>query len=277
VTVDDQVEGVHFDLRWLTPSDVGYRALQAAASDLAAMGAAPLGAVASLQVPAEFPQAKLRLLARGQAQAARQLGCPVVGGNVTRGARLSISTTVLGTAKKVLTRGGARPGDELWVLGELGLARAGLLLHQSGLRVPTRLSRIASRARAAWARPRALLEVGRSLAGRARAAIDVSDGLAGDVRHLAEAGGVQAIIHAADLQRLLAPGLAELGDLLGEPGTALALQGGEDYALLCAGPGARRPARARVVGRIERGRGSLLVLENGQRFELGPGFDHLRR
>jgi thiamine-monophosphate kinase len=277
VTVDDQVEGVHFDLRWLTPSDVGYRALQAAASDLAAMGAAPLCAVASLQVPAEFPQAKLRLLARGQAQAARQLGCPVVGGNVTRGARLSISTTVLGTAKKVLTRGGARPGDALWVLGELGLARAGLLLHQSGLRVPPRLSRIASRARAAWARPRALLDAGRTLAGRARAAIDVSDGLAGDVRHLAEASGVQAIIHAADLQRLLAPGLAELGDLLGEPGTALALQGGEDYALLCAGPGARRPARARVVGRIERGRGSLLLLENGQRFELGPGFDHLRR
>jgi thiamine-monophosphate kinase len=277
VTVDDQVEGVHFDWRWLTPSDVGYRALQAAASDLAAMGAAPLCAVASLQVPAEFPQSKLRLLARGQAQAARQLGCPVVGGNVTRGARLSISTTVLGTAKKVLTRGGARPGDELWVLGELGLARAGLLLHQSRLRVPTRLSRVASRARAAWARPSALLDAGQTLAGRARAAIDVSDGLAGDVRHLAEASGVRAVIDAADLQRLLVPGLAELGDLLGEPGTALALQGGEDYALLCAGPGARRPARARVVGRIERGRGSLLLLENGQRFELGPGFDHLRR
>lgn len=277
VTVDDQVEGVHFDLRWLTPSDVGYRALQAAASDLAAMGARPLCAVASLQVPAEFPQSKLRLLARGQAQAARQLGCPVVGGNVTRGARLSVSTTVLGTAKKVLTRGGARPGDELWIVGELGLARAGLLLHQTGLRVPTRLSRIASRARAAWARPSALLDAGQALAGRAHAVIDVSDGLAGDVRHLAEASGVKAVIHAADLQRLLAPGLAELGDLLGEPGTALALQGGEDYALLYAGPGARRPTRARIIGRIERGRGSLLLLENGQRFELGPGFDHLRR
>lgn len=196
---------------------------------------------------------------------------------MTRGARLSLSTTVLGTAKKVVTRGAARPGDELWVLGELGLARAGLLLHQGRVRVPTRLSRIAARARAAWARPSALLAEGKLLARQAHAAIDVSDGLAGDVRHLAEASGVRAVIDAALLQRLLVPGLAELGDLLGEPGTSLALQGGEDYALLCAGPRARRPAKARVVGRIERGRGSELQLENGQRFELAPGFDHLRR
>lgn len=277
VTVDDQVESVHFDLRWLTPSDVGYRALQAAASDLAAMGAEPLAAVASLQVPPGFPQEKLRLLARGQAQAARQLGCPLVGGNVTRGARLSISTTVLGRVRKPVTRAGAVPGHELWVLGELGLARAGLLLHQSRLKVPPQLARVAARARAAWARPRARVAEGRTLASHARAAIDVSDGLSGDVRHLAEASGVKAVIEARHLQGLLVPGLAELGDLLGEPGTALALQGGEDYALLCAGPRARRPARAKVVGRIERGRGSELLLETGQSFQLGPGFDHLRK
>jgi thiamine-monophosphate kinase len=115
------------------------------------------------------------------------------------------------------------------------------------------------------------------LAGRVHAAIDVSDGLSGDVQHVADASGVKAVIAAAELQRLVSPQLAELGDLLGEPGTALALRGGEDYALLCAGPRARRPTRAKVVGRIERGRGSELELENGQRFELGPGFDHLRR
>jgi len=277
VTVDDQVESVHFDLRWLGLEDVGYRALQAAASDLAAMGASPLGAVASLQVPADFPQQKLKLLARGQAQAARELGCPLVGGNVTRGARLSVSTTVLGRVQKPVTRKGARAGDELWVLGELGLARAGLLLHQTRLRVPGRLARVAALAKAAWARPVALLAEGQRLQARAHAAIDVSDGLSGDVQHLAEASGVKAVISAADLQRLVSPQLAELGDLLGEPGTALALRGGEDYALLCAGPRARRPARAKVVGRIERGRGSELELENGQRFRLGPGFDHLRR
>jgi len=277
VSVDDQVEGVHFDLRWLSPSDVGYRALQAAASDLAAMGAAPLGAVASLHVPPGFAAAKLRELARGQADAARQLGCPVVGGNVTRGTVLSVTTTVLGRVKKPLLRSGARPGDELWVLGELGLARAGLLLHQRRLRVPARLRAVAEQARQAWARPEARVLWGRRLAGRARAVIDVSDGLAGDVQHLADESRVKAVIEVALLARLVSPGLCNLGDLLGEPGVALALTGGEDYALLCAGPRARRPARAKVVGRIERGRGSELELETGQRLALGPGFDHLRR
>lgn len=277
VSVDDQVEGVHFDLRWLGPSDVGFRALQAAASDLAAMGAVPLGAVASLHVPPGFPSSKLRELARGQAEAARQLSCPVVGGNVTRGRVLSVTTTVLGRAAKPLLRSGARAGDELWVLGELGLARAGLLLNQSRCQVPPRLRAIAKRARQAWARPEARVSWGRRLVGRARAVIDVSDGLAGDVQHLADESRVKAVIEARLLARLVPPELCDLADLLGEPGVALALTGGEDYALLCAGPRASRPARAKVVGRIERGRGSELELETGQRLALGPGFDHLRR
>ncbi len=276
VSVDDQIEGVHFDLRWLSLLDVGYRSLQAAASDLAAMGASPLAAVASLHVPRGFPEAKLRELARGQAQAARKLGCPVVGGNVARGAALSVTTTVLGRVQKPLLRSGARPGDELWVLGEVGLARAGLLLHQQRLKLPASLRAIAERARNAWARPEALIQAGRKLAGRAHAAIDVSDGLAGDVQQLAQGSRVKAVVEAALLARLVSPELCELGDLLGEPGVALALTGGEDYALLCAGPKARRPARAKVVGRIERGRGSELELEAGQRFSLGPGFDHLQ-
>jgi thiamine-monophosphate kinase len=218
----------------------------------------------------------LRELSRGQAAAARELGCPVVGGNVTRGERLSISTTVLGTVKRPLTRSGARAGDELWVLGGLGLARAGLLLHQQRLKLPARLRRVAALSRAAWARPVAQIAAGKKLLGRAHAVIDVSDGLSGDVRHLAEASRVKAVVEAARLAKLVSPELAELADLLGEPGVALALTGGEDYALLCAGPRARRPAGAKVVGRIERGRGSELELETGQRFPLGPGFDHLR-
>jgi thiamine-monophosphate kinase len=276
VTVDDQVEGVHFDLRWLSWSDVGYRALQAAASDLAAMGAEPLAAVASLRVPRGLPEARLRELARGQAEAARELQCPIVGGNVARDARLSVTTTVLGRVKEPLRRRGARAGDELWVLGELGLARAGLLLHQQAPKLPRRLAAVARRARAAWARPRALLREGRALRGRAHAAMDVSDGLAGDIRHLATASGVKAIVEAARLAQMVPKDLAELGDLLGEPGVALALTGGEDYALLAAGPRHRRPSGAGVVGRIERGRGSELELETGQRFALAPGFDHLR-
>ena len=277
VTVDDQVQGVHFDLRWLSLEDVGFRSLQAAASDVAAMAAQPLVALASLHVPADFPAAALRKLARGQAQAAAQLGCPVVGGNIARGPVLSVTTSVLGRARRPLLRAGAKPGDELWLLGEVGLARAGLLLHQQRPRLPARLRDVATQAKRAWARPQARIAAGRSLVGRARAAIDVSDGLSGDATHLARASRVKVVLEARLLARLVTPELADLADLLGEPAVALALRGGEDYALLCAGPKARRPARAKVIGRIERGRGSELELDTGQRFALGPGFDHLRR
>ena len=277
VSVDDQVEGVHFDLRWLDAADVGYRSLQAAASDLAAMGALPLCAVASLHVPRGFAEAELRKLARGQAQAARQLSCPLVGGNIARDSRLSVTTTVLGRVQKPLLRGGARAGDELWVMGELGLSRAGLLLHQQRLRVPAALRRVAARARAAWARPVARIAEGQQLRSRARAAIDVSDGLTGDLAHLAAASGVKGVVEAARLAELVPDDLAQLADLLGEAPVALALTGGEDYALLAAGPKARRPRGARVIGRLERGRGSELELEGGQRLPLGNGFDHLRR
>jgi thiamine-monophosphate kinase len=276
VSVDDQVEGVHFDRRWLTTSDVGFRSLQAAASDLAAMGARPLAAVASLHVPTGFPQSELTQLARGQAQAARALGCPVVGGNVARGPVLSVTTTVLGEVSRPLLRSAARAGDELWVVGRVGFARAGLLLHQQRLRVPRRLARVAAQAKQAWARPEALIAAGLALHGRARAAIDVSDGLAGDAQQLARASGVKAVLRAELLTSLVSPELADLADLLGEPGAALALRGGEDYALLCTGRRALRPAGARVIGRVEIGRGAELELETGQRFALDPGFDHLR-
>lgn len=275
VSVDDQAEGVHFRLQWLSPEDVGYRSLQAAVSDLAAMGATPLCAVASLHVPRDFPRAKLRLLARGQAEAARELGCPVVGGNVTRAARLGVTTTVLGTTLRPLLRSGARPGDELWIFGAVGLARAGWLLHEKKPRLPPRLARISAEARAAWARPRALLAQGRALPGRAHAAIDVSDGLAGDARQLASASRVRVVLERARVTRLVSSELRELGSLLGEPGPTLALRGGEDYALLCAGPAGRRPRGAKVIGRVERGEGAQLELEDERRIELEPGFDHL--
>jgi thiamine monophosphate kinase len=93
---------------------------------------------------------------------------------------------------------------------------------------------------------------------------------------LADASGVKVVVDAASLAALVSDDLGWLGDLLGEPGVALALNGGEDYALLAAGPRARRPAGAKVIGRLERGRGSELALENGQRFSLAPGVDHFR-
>ena len=270
-TVDTAVEHVHFERAWLSLADLGWRSFQAAASDVSAMAGAPLAALSSVIFPAQFSAADLAQLARGQRAAARSLGCQVVGGNLSRGAELSITTTLLGRVAKPLLRSGARPGDELWLCGELGLAAAGLRLLQRGsLQGKNAASR---RALSAFRRPRAQLAFGLALARRAHAVIDISDGLAGDAAHLAQASAVRLVIELAALEAALSPALRKLGPELGVPALDLALYGGEDYALLAAGPPRARPAGARVIGHIAPGRG-VWLLDGARLRRAGRGFEH---
>jgi thiamine-monophosphate kinase len=274
-TVDSCLEGTHFERRLLDPGDIARKALNAAVSDLAAMGARPLGALAALELPSHFSKSELDAFARGQAHAARELGCPVIGGNIARGARLGVTTTALGVTKRPLRRDGARPGDELWLIGSVGLAAAGFALLRSSRRLP--MGSAARRAVLAWRRPRALVREGLGLVGRATAAIDVSDGLGGDARHLAEASGVRLVIEERALTRALPAELADVAALVRRPPLRLALEGGEDYALVATGPRTRRPSFARRIGRIEAGRGALLERRDGKTVALARGFDHLAR
>lgn len=103
-SVDASVQGVHFDLRFASLNDVGYRAFQAAASDLAAMGATPVAALSALILPRWLDATGIDELTRGQQAAALSTGCPVVGGNISRGNELSITTTVLGRCSRPLLR-----------------------------------------------------------------------------------------------------------------------------------------------------------------------------
>lgn len=272
-TIDAQVEGVHFRREWVDWEGVGYRSFQAAVSDLAAMGAEPLGAVANLSLPRRFADRDLEALVRGQARAARECGCPLVGGNLSRSDELSITTSALGTARAPILRSGARPKHELWLVGDVGMAAFGLAALSG------RFSR--SRSRAAvdaclerWRHPRALLREGLALVGRARAAIDVSDGLAGDAAHIAHASGVRVVIDETRLRGALTNELERAAAAFGVDPLEFALNGGEDYALLAAGPSARRPAVARVIGSIEGGRGVVLRGARGKRRPLGKGHDH---
>jgi thiamine-monophosphate kinase len=272
-TVDACVEDVHFRRSWLRLSDVGYRATQAAASDLAAMGAVPIAMLASLAVPPSLGASAIKQLAKGQAQAARELRCPVVGGNLTRADALSVTTTVLGTAAKPLRRDAAKVGDELWLLGKVGLARAGLLALLRGHRVRSRALKACIKA---WQRPRALLGLGQSLVGRAHTAVDVSDGLSEDAGRLAAASGVKLIVDESALLRTLPVALHRAAQQLGETPLELALTGGEDYALLATGPGRNRPNGAAVIGEVRKGRGVALRSNDRERPLSKTGFDHFR-
>lgn len=288
-SVDSSVEGVHFDLAFLTFEDVGYRAFQAAISDLAAMGAAPVAALSALILPRGLSSAAIGALASGQALASSETECPVVGGNISRGKELSVTTTVLGCGATPLCRGGAQPGEQLWLVGSLGLAAAGLAALRLGrVRVtagreerhidgaePSATSTAAlARCVEAWRRPRALLSEGRALVGRASAAIDVSDGLAADAWQLARASRARIVVDRERLRAALDPSLIAASRSLRRSPLHFAVYGGEDYALLATGRASARPAWARAIGYVTRGTGAFLGLGRGL-VPLRRGYDHL--
>jgi thiamine-monophosphate kinase len=258
-TIDAQVEGTHFRREWLSWADVGYRSFMAAASDLAAMGASPIAALSSLCLPSDFEDAWLEELSAGQAEAARVVGAPVVGGNLARGGELSITMTFLGKTADPKTRKGAKPGDKLYLGGSVGLAATGLALLRAGNVQDAKSAECIE----AWRRPRARIDLGLRLAN-ATSAIDVSDGLARDAWHVAEASGVVIVIDEP-LLRATAPAEIELDAMLG---------GGEDYALLVTSP---KPIEGFTsIGVIESGESSVVLLAgDGSRRSLSrTGFDH---
>jgi len=268
-TIDEQVEGVHFRRHLVSWRDVGWRSYMAAASDVAAMGAVPWCALAALVVPEDVDDAALEAIAGGQREAADAARAPVVGGNLARGSVMSIATTFLGTCERPIERCGAVPGDGLWMAGRVGLAAAGMRALEEGKGTAPGLAAAVS----AWRSPRALLTEGRAMAGHAHAAVDVSDGLACDAGHLADASGVQLVLDEVAL--LEDKGLRDAAGALGASALDLALHGGEDYALVAAGPTAIEGFRR--IGEIRAGRGLVLRGVTGERPIEPRGFDHFAR
>ena len=295
ISSDMLIEGRHF-FAGTDPASVGHKSLAVNLSDLAAMGAQPLGFTLAIALPSIDAQ-WIEAFCRGMFALADRHACPLVGGDTTRGP-LAISITVFGQVPpgQALRRDRAQPGDEVWVSGPLGGAafavrrRAAACSGAGDAGASGRADGAGGAggagdgpdARAArrldWPQPR--LALGRSLLGLAHAAIDLSDGLAGDLRHvLAASGGrdgLAAELVAADLP--LDPCLAQLSD---QEALACALRGGDDYELLFTAPvQAHREIRslcpeAGMIGRLCAGRGILLTGRDGTAVPFeGTGFDH---
>lgn len=245
VSVDAVVEGAHFDRRWLSWRDVGWRGMVGALSDLAAMRARPVCALLSLVLPDDLGEEAALALVDGAAEAAHAHGASIVGGNLARGPVVSQHTTVMGEAAHPLTRSGARPGDAIYVTGTLGAAALGWRLLAAGAEDdgPSFVAR--------WRRPRARFDALPWLA-HASACVDVSDGLAQDLGHLCAASGVGA---ALELPRVpVEPDHHAVAAAHGLDGDVLAASGGEDYELVFTCPASLDGPFTRV-GEILEGEG----------------------
>jgi thiamine-monophosphate kinase len=288
VSTDMLVEGRHF-LSTVDPMALGHKALAVNLSDLAAMGARPLAFTLALALPrADDPW--LQAFSAGLLALADAHRCALVGGDTTAGP-LNLCITVMGEVPgdQALRRDAARPGDDLYVSGQLGDARLALEVFRGRLQVPADAF---ARARLRMERPEPRVALGLALRGVAHACADVSDGLLGDLGHILQASGLAAEVDVATLMasaavsddvRALPAGLAH----------TCVLAGGDDYELVFTAPRSARQAvrdaalttgmAVTRLGRIVPAHGGAcqarLVGVDGARYPLPAdarlgGFDH---
>ncbi len=288
ICTDMLVEGVHFRRSWSRPEDIGWKALAVNLSDIAAMGGRPRYYVCSLATPASMGNAWVMrfvegMMACAQAQGDGDAPC-LVGGDLSGSPdKVVVSVTVLGHGPPTgsISRDEAAPGDEIWVMGRLGLASVGLELLSSDAPVDG-----FDRALSAHRRPRPLVGVGKAIGhhGAASAMIDISDGLWQDLGHIAKASHVGLSLdlrrvevedevrhHCADDKRCMERHL---------------LTGGEDFALALTAPKVGRKQVQRIADEagvpaqriglvVSSDDGDTVVGLDGQTIDqVGAGFEH---
>jgi thiamine-monophosphate kinase len=299
-TTDLLVEGRHFRRDWSGAFDIGCKAAAQNLADVAAMGAAPTALLVGFATSGDLAVAWAEDLVRGIAEECGRAGAHVVGGDVSGADSVMLAITALGdlAGREPVTRGGARPSDQVAVAGQLGRSAAGLALLEAGLAGPGGLAGTAGRAGsprrrtrqggsagapsaedlaglvASHRRPRPPYQCGPEAADLgATSMIDISDGLVADLDHVAEASAVLIDIETARLPA--DPALRSAATALGADWLRWVLTGGEDHALAATfPPGTSLPDHWSVIGTVRPGHGVAL---NSRPADGRNGWDHFAR
>jgi len=265
LTTDLMLEGVHFLLRY-PPETVGWKAVSVNVSDVVGNGGEPKWVLVSLMLP-DLDVEYVERLYRGISLACKFYGCEVVGGNVSRSERLGVDVFLVGTSQRPVGRGGASPGDSVFVSGTLGDSRAGLelLMMEKETYDSFELALIERHLR-----PTARIDYVRHLQKYGNAGMDVSDGLVADAWHISERSGVSIEIDSSKLP--LSKELIRFCEKYGKDPKEYALFGGEDYQLLFTHPRERwNPFMDMTeIGRVSKGEG---VYVDGEKVE-NRGYRH---
>jgi thiamine-monophosphate kinase len=291
VTTDFSIENVHFRRDWHPPELVGRRCLTRGLSDIAAMGGEPLAAFLSLAVASDVPQKWVDRFLKGLLDLANEFKVPLAGGDTAQSeGGVQADIVVVGSVPKgkAVLRSGAKPGELIYVTGELGGAAAKLAeMKLAGTKLSGGFSAESSRPSSRHfdrhsdrhsdpQAPQPRLSVGQSLRrrGMASAMIDVSDGLSTDLEHICQESRVGAEIEAVAIPR------AEVGSSR-QAGLKFALHGGDDYELLFTSaakiPSRIAGVRVTQIGRITRDAGMRLIDADGRARRLkAEGWEHFR-
>lgn len=266
VSTDILIEHRHFRRDWSSAYDVGRKAAAVNLSDINAMGGRATALTVAFAAPGDLEVAWATELHRGLVEEAAKVGAALVGGDISAAQEIVISVTAIGHAPRPVTRGGALPGDIVAFAGTLGWAGAGFATLRRGFRSP----------RAAVEKhrvPEPPYDAGPQAADLgATAMIDVSDGLLGDLGHIAVASSVRIELDSGAFE--IAEPIATVGEALGVDPLSFVLTGGDDYALAATFSSATEiPSNWTVIGRVVDGEG---VVVDGQPYEGEPSHQHFR-
>jgi thiamine-monophosphate kinase len=264
VSTDMLIEGRHFRLDWSTPRDVGRKAIAQNVADIEAMGATPTAFVIAFGAPGQTSSDDVFVLYDGMWEEARRFGAGIAGGDLVAAPQWVISVTALGdlSFRAPILLDGARSGDSVAVVGDLGCSAAGYWLLHNGVAGHDELRRLHLTPEVPYGQGRVAAECG------ATAMTDVSDGLLADLGHIADASGIGIDVSSealeADREALGAAAAATQQDAL-----AWVLGGGEDHALVATFP-AEVPDGWRRIGVVVDGPARVLV--DGAPWSGNPGW-----